>query len=564
MPAQLGDSIELVYGPQGAQQLGDDLVLDYSALSTTTRVSSSLHAPWAEAAILKVTTQARFVPTDINDITDEVPWGSGQALDTTDASPWVVAAPQDNSLLSPWVEFGKALQVPSMVPWGVALPKDESKHAPWGYYERRPSLEPHVPWGVSAFVDQMKHVPWLGPLARVDILSTARFAQSTGVDVTRWIPWLFYSTFLQPTTGILVPEGDGEEAFDTFLIPIRNTYIMINSFSMARYDDATAINVKSCSITADVDTWSWGISAELPRKEFDKVSPIDGPVSIEVHVNEQIWRFKIDDVSRSRSFPSENITISGRSLTSELDEPNAPLGSYMQTESLDAVQLAQAELDRPGIDPAYILDWNLNGALGWTVPSGWSFNGLSPIRAIKEIVESVGGYVQSHPYQKYLKVRSRYPVGMWDLPDETPNVVLPWSVMLNKGWRWDQSPEYNGIWVSGEQVGVSNLVKRTGSAGDILLPDYVHRLITEDDASREKGRVALSECGNRAFISAEVPLSDDVPLMFPGNVIEVADGGMAEEANWKGYLRGTAITCNWSGTLKVRQSITIERRYFAP
>lgn len=88
-------------------------------------------------------------------------------------------------------------------------------------------------------------------------------------------------------------------------------------------------------------------------------------------------------------------------------------------------------------------------------------------------------------------------------------------------------PRYNSVLVSGEQVGVSGPVVRTGTAGDKPLPQIIDALITHADAQRERGRNALSAGGEAAQSNLWLSLRGLTPAARPikGNVMATNGDG---------------------------------------
>jgi hypothetical protein len=95
-------------------------------------------------------------------------------------------------------------------------------------------------------------------------------------------------------------------------------------------------------------------------------------------------------------------------------------------------------------------------------------------------------------------------------------------------------PRFDYVLVSGEQVGVSDPVIRTGTAGTKRLPAIVDRLITQHAVARERGRNALSAGGPLAASS----LWDQIRGMLAGGR----------------YLKGNVTATNADGSVTVATS----------
>ncbi|WP_230460027.1 hypothetical protein, partial [Sansalvadorimonas verongulae] len=153
-------------------------------------------------------------------------------------------------------------------------------------------------------------------------------------------------------------------------------------------------------------------------------------------------------------------------------------------------------------------------------------------------------------------------ISPWNwLEDTTPiDHAIPESMMLSMSVEWRPEPEYNAVYVSGINEGVAVEVQRTGSAGDQPAPDIVEDWLTAVDVNTERGRNILSEGGNQAVVTLDLPLTvkGQVPgLVLPGKLVEVLEGNEP----WVGLCLSTGISTAGSGAGKVVQSLFVERHY---
>src|SRR5699024_10555471 len=146
------------------------------------------------------------------------------------------------------------------------------------------------------------------------------------------------------------------------------------------------------------------------------------------------------------------------------------------------------------LNTGWTLDWQ---APDWTVPGGvWSYQELTPMQAILQIVEAAGASIQSHPSEQTLSVAPRYPVSPWDWATTTADAVLPAAQVVGERGRWAPRPAYNAIYVAGQAGGVLVHVKRRGTAGELVAPMQLHRLTTDVPVGQERGRNELAASGN--------------------------------------------------------------------
>lgn len=347
------------------------------------------------------------------------------------------------------------------------------------------------------------------------------------------------------------------------IVPARKVYFIVNSISLKRVSDNEPVGIHGATVGIDNNSWCWSFSATIPYNHLDRVEPTAlGPVEVELEINGIVWRFLVEEYDEKKQFGKTDISIKGRSVTAYLESPYAPVRSFTQSTTLNSRQFAEAELTRAGLITGFTLDWQLIDALGWQMPANtWSYNDLTPIQVIQAIAQGAGGFVNSHPATKQLLVLPEYPDAPWDWASATIAKTIPKTLIKNQNLRWTEKPLYNGVYVSGENTGVTAFVKRTGTAGDFQAPMFVNPMISATAAARSKGKAILSAGGKQAQVGLELPMEPTLGLLTPGMLIEVTNGGYGTEAAWRGLVRSTAISAAWGDGLTVSQSIDLERHY---
>lgn len=344
----------------------------------------------------------------------------------------------------------------------------------------------------------------------------------------------------------------------------RKVYFIVNSLHLTRVQDGVEIEILSASVGIDKSSWAWSFTGSIAYHEFEKIEPTSsGPVEVELNINGIKWRFLVEEYDRNETFGKTAINIKGRSVTAFLGAPYAPVRSMIQSSSITSRQFAEAELTRPGLITGFELDWMFPDELGWPMPAGtWSYNQLSPIDVINQLVQGAGGFVNSHPELKKLIVRPEYRAGFWDWPTETPDLYLPRALIRSQNLKWTEKPLYNGVYVSGENTGVQALVKKMGTLGDFQAPPYVSPMISHDIAARMKGLAILSSGGKQASVGLEMPMESSVGLIVPGMLIEVVSAGVGPSVpEWRGVITSTNINAAWGEALTVSQAVEVERHY---
>ena len=360
----------------------------------------------------------------------------------------------------------------------------------------------------------------------------------------RWLPTLKLNFTKRPCVG-----GVGG------VVPTLKVYFVSNSVTVVRLPGREAVAVKSISVTIDADSWAWGFTASIPLTALELVEPsAAGPVEIEITVNGITWIMLVEGFDLRREFGASEANLRGRSVAAYLAEPYAPKRSFTPSFPFTARQLAEQELDRATLATGFDLDGQLPD---WLVPAGaWSYESLTPMQVIARIVESVGGSLNAHPQLKRLIAQSRYPSLPWEWASQTPHRTLHIDVVKTLSARWSEKPELNAVYVGGEREGIIALVRRSGTAGDQLAPIIIDPLITHADAARERGRAVLADTGRQAMVTLELPMLPSIGLLEPGRLIAIGESG----ASWRGLVRGTTVSANWSQSLLVRQVVEVERR----
>ncbi|WP_180089460.1 hypothetical protein [Acinetobacter sp. YH12219] len=338
----------------------------------------------------------------------------------------------------------------------------------------------------------------------------------------------------------------------------KKVYFIMNEGYLKRVSDGASIEVKSLNLSIDRDSWCWSFSASLPFTEELKVNTDDEYIEVELGLNGFIWRFLIESNTSNQQFASTDIQIKGRSVTAMLAE-EAGTRSYNQTIAASSVQLAQAELQRITLDSPFSLQWSLVDELGWNVPANaWSYAELTPIKAIQEIAEGAGGFVSSHMKDRKLLIQPRYAYAPWEWAGLTPDVSIPFNLVLQRTREKDFKPNYNAVTVAAEHQGIQAIVKREGTAGDKMAPTAVTPFINSEQPARTMARAELSKYGKKRIYQDTIPLHPNIGVILPSQIISMQDRDLG---TWNGHSYGTSISASWSSDagLKIRQTFTVER-----
>ncbi|XZG69232.1 hypothetical protein ACTSKR_11270 [Chitinibacteraceae bacterium HSL-7] len=339
-------------------------------------------------------------------------------------------------------------------------------------------------------------------------------------------------------------------------IPVQEVYVVSNSFSLVRVDNAAPLAALSFAASIDVDSWCWGWSASIPASQLDLVrSSTPGEwVELLASVNGTQLRLTVEKIARERQFGSGSVRISGRGRAAWLADPMAPVISRSNSEIRTARQLLDEALTLNGVPIGWDLDWQLTD---WQVAAGsWSHTGTAMDAALR-IAEAGGGYVQADDTAQTLHLLPRYPLLPWVWAGATPDIVLPEDVVTVEGIEWLDKPAYNAVYIAGGEGGRLDKIRRAGTAGDITAPTIVDALATAPEMTRARGGVVLADAGRQAHITLKLPVMSPVGVIKPGKLVRYTEQGVAR----LGLSRAVSLDV---GLPEIWQTVRLETHELQP
>lgn len=551
--------------------------------------------PWQRAERRARQVQSRYARSAERHRVVGLPWSEAARRGAARALPWSKADTHQAARGMPWRAAPK-LATPSIgVPWS-SLPRFIGAGAmPWSAPDRA-SSSAGLAWNAPPRIDIAVSLPW-GTPPRASCSAGILWRSPPDVVARWWLPWSYaqrirwrvHSPGVDPPPSVDPPTYEppaGNHAALNFACPQLTfpghsvpvpfgpaacyfawprprRYIVMNSAAVVRLPERTPISVSAVSLNSSVDDAFWSISMTLAdTAALAYLLPDAGGLKVvEININGHVWTAAIESHQRNRRFPSQSVTVSGRSQACTLDAPYVAPRSLVSDADMQAQSLAEAELDLTG----FTLDYD---TLTWLVPAGvWRYEGATPIGAVRAIAAASGAILQSHLWDTQLRIVPRYPVSPWSWGVTAPDKQILDDMIYEDSLRVVSRPLYNYVLVSGEQVGVSDEIVREGSAGDVRLPMKVDPLIVEHDVALERGRNELCDRGEQAQIDLVIPLypasaTDKPGLVLPLHLVEVV-----ELVAWKGLAIATSIEAsmqsggNGTSVLVVNQRITLERHY---
>lgn len=344
------------------------------------------------------------------------------------------------------------------------------------------------------------------------------------------------------------PRGDASLEFVWFgqdaayVIPTRRVYLVSNTASVVRVRDGLDIPATAVNIELDTDSWAWQFSAQIPRIA---AAALTDDEEVSIHINGEQWDCVCDGWQSSESFGRQSATLTGRSRTAYLSPTHVLPQAVGEGAAATMQQLAASLLPY-----GWTLEWQ---AADWLVPGGFfSLDSQTPIEAIKYLAEAAGGFVLPHQRSQHLVIKPRYPTVPWQLDTAQAEVAIPRAIITTLGSDFQPGQAANGIWVSGGHQGISALVRRSVTAGELQAAALTHPLICDVAAARAQGVMALAKTMPRRIQTIELPLSSDTGLILPGALLAVD--------SWKGYNRGVRVSAALQNkAMTVRQQLSVER-----
>ena len=335
----------------------------------------------------------------------------------------------------------------------------------------------------------------------------------------------------------------------TIIVPVRRVYIVINNTYLTRVSDGAPIPVHSMGLSLDSGSWTWGFDATLPAVAQALVEPTaNGPVELAAFVNGTEFRVLAEEISSERVFLSKQIRVAGRGANARLDSPFAPQQIFTNTGMRTTEQLMGDVLTLNGVPFGYSVDYRLTP---WVVPAGGFVHLGTYISALTTIANAGGGYLRPHPSLQKFDVLHRYPTAPWETI--TPDIILPAAVTTRESITWVEKPDYNRVFVSGQDAGVLGDVRRQGTAFDKAAPMVVDALITDAAAAQQKGLEVLGNTGRQYEVGLRVPVLAQTGVIQPGVYVQYVDGSVTRT----GIVRSTQVEV---GGIDVYQTIGVEVR----
>ncbi|WP_122897725.1 hypothetical protein [Acinetobacter sp. B51(2017)] len=329
-------------------------------------------------------------------------------------------------------------------------------------------------------------------------------------------------------------------------------WYVLNHLHAERLDTGEKIIVLGGSYSCSRDTWCWSHSITVAHTEKAKLQPTDNqPVILKLMINSFEHHVLLETDRETIKFADRTYTYSGRSVTALNSSDYAAKRSFIQDNDRTSVQLVQAELDRALANTQ--LDWQLIDDVGWPVSAqSLSYTELAPMDAIKQVVESGGGFIYSQKSGNQLSILPKYKKGHWDVLNAADyDILISESAVLEQ--TIEKNPEYladyNAVTLVNSRSGDDWKIKQRNSAGDIPFETTVGPMFDVMSA-QSNGKMQLIQANVQEIHTfSGLPITNELGEMLPGKTI--AFGGQ-----WWGVIDSVSGSYSHS---EATETIKVER-----
>lgn len=514
--------------------------VENTSLSIWARAAANdlaLYDDWKSASPINYTASVYYEAAAKLDNTVSYNWLDSAPVDISRALNWhTVATAKDGGLLSLYNQFGLSDAVGHFL-WSETRKNNSAAAAPVEY---TPPTAGNVilnldggyipPLPLEINIKLLESVTTNSPGSNTpsqlkDKINGFKWSAPPPKDLDILYPWgtgVGRSSQLPPITWISEPGGPLNP--QPIPINIKEHYLIMNSISLVSKVDRTPLAFSSFSITMDIDSPSYGFSAEiLNQASFNKALVNGVPTDVELNINGNVFTFIIDAGTDSDSSALGTWQINGHTRSKLLGAPYAATRAKTNVNALDAAGQASTELTPYG----FVVNWPLGGprdAVTWQLPPGvYNYQGLTPLAAVSKLAATVGAVVIPSLNSDQVTIQPRWPLLPWQLSTDNPDLITHESLITNRQTEYQPAPGYNEVTVSGESTGTRCKVFTAASGGGTPGPEIVDAWLTENPANIQRGAQALADYAPMVIETLKMVVleSAQAPIALPGKIIEV-------------------------------------------
>lgn len=383
---------------------------------------------------------------------------------------------------------------------------------------------------------------------------------ASGAEGTVEMPW-DVSTQLggqgTPPTAPPAPTGDLPTATLSpgGAIPALASYRLVHTLAVTLEATNAALPVESVTLSIEDGSVCWTLSATGRPSLYAQFAEATAPQQVRVAIDGIEWLFIVESATRNRNGTDEHaVTLTGRSAAMAAGEPYAQPRNWINDGAITAAQMAVFSQE----GTATSVQWYV---LDWLIPDKVLTFAGSPLALVQRIAETIGAQVTCDRVSNAIYVMPRYPRMPTDWAAATPQVTIAEAAIRADSFQRADKPNYNSVWVSGQQQGVLGQVFLAGTDGAAQAPLVTDLLVTDSPAVLQRGRTILGGSGPQARISMTLPVmtgSGQPGVLSPGQLVEVAGA-----STWRGMVRSVSVSAS-AREAQVEQTVVLERHFPYP
>ena len=313
-----------------------------------------------------------------------------------------------------------------------------------------------------------------------------------------------------------------------------------NTFTLKNLETGQEIKANDLSFSTDVDSYAWTGSMTIPDNQVGFLkSPTNKAVLIEYVFNGIKAVFQVGKLSRNITFGQRSYKVKLSSPTIKLDEPISNVTSYTNQNTLTPSAYAEKLIDP--INSGITLIWDFLSPLEWAISKGaFTYQNLSPIKAIGSMLENSGAFISTSLDGKNLVVKRKRPVVFWGETDLSKLITIPTGVITSLGYEIEHLQHFTGVYVLADDRTV--FVRRRGTNGAILAPQIVANQLTSNQACVEAGRYVLANSGIVEAHDLAKPILNDTVLLNPADIVKF----VLDDVTYIGTVISTSVAIKFN------------------
>lgn len=331
------------------------------------------------------------------------------------------------------------------------------------------------------------------------------------------------------------------------------TVFVKNTLTATNLNTGESFDLLKVDFSSDVDSFAWSGTMTLASSEVAKITSLDGnPVLITLDFNGKSALLMVRKLTRALSFNQPTFRVELISPTVVLDDPFKRPASFVLSEDETPQSIVETLLDTP--NSGVSLEWGFLPPLEWVVKAGsFSYQELTPIKAIGALIAQSGAFVSSSLDAKTLHIKRRRPFCFWE-PAPVDGKDISEHLLLSLSFEQTFNRNYTGVYVISGTTSAQGLnanVVRDGYNGFELAPQVLAPTLTSPSACREAGRYVLGGAGVVELRTVNLPIIEGEPLLLPADVVRFTFEGTL----YTGTVQATSIAVSFNNQ---SQSVSIE------